>query len=148
MHNLQVELRELHSNMSLSMDLAQQIAERSLSGKIVVVAQNPRGSHGSVKRQWQRLIRRLENDRAGTLDSTQITRIQNEIIRMQQLTFSPTFSSFELDASVTFASADDLVEMPPICQTIFVTYDFERAKLHLLTSWLPLHSLVVIYENE
>lgn len=148
MHNLQVELRELRSNMSLSMDLAQQISERSLSGKIVVVAQNPRSSYASVKKQWQRLIRQIEKERSGTLGSVQITKLQNEIRRMRELTFSFSFSNFELDAGVTFASADDLVEMPPICQTIFVTYDFERTKLHLLTSWLPLHSLVVIYENE
>jgi hypothetical protein len=148
MHNLEVELRELRSNMSLSMDLAQQIAERSLSGKIVVIAQNPQSSYASVKKQWQRLIKRLETERARTLEPTQIARLQNEIVRMQRLTFSFTYSNFELDADVTFATADDLVEMPPVCQTVYVTYDFERRKLHLLTSWMPLHSLVIIYEKD
>jgi len=148
MHSLEVELRELRSNMSLSMDLAQQIAERSLSGKIVVVVQNPRSSYASVKKQWQRLIKQLETERARTLGSAQITKVQNEIARMQQLTFTFAFSDFELNADVTFATADDLVEMPPVCHTVYVTYDFERTKLHLLTSWMPLRSLVVIYENE
>lgn len=148
MHNLKVEFREPSSRISLSMDLAQQIAERSWSGKVVIVAQNPRSSYSSVRKQWRHLIRRLEKDRAGTLGSTQITRIRNEVKRMRQLTFSFTFSNFELEADVTFATADELAEMPPVCQTLYVTYDFERTKLHLLTSWLPLHSLVVIYENE
>ena len=148
MHNLEVELREMRSNMSLSMDLAQQIVKRSLSGKIIVVVQNPRSSYASVKKQWQRLIRQLNTERARTLGSPQIARVRNEITRMQQLTFTFTYSSFELEADVTFATADSLAEMPPVCQTVYVTYDFERTKLHLLTSWLPLHSLVVIYENE
>lgn len=148
MHSLEVELRELRSNMSLSMDLAQQIVERSLSGKIVVVVLNPRSSYASVKKQWQRLIKQLETERARTLGSARITKVQNEIARMQQLTFTFTFSDFELNADVTFATADDLVEMPPVCQTVYVTYDFERTKLHLLTSWMPFRGLVVIYENE
>jgi len=148
MHNLEVELRELRVNMSLSKDLAQQIVKRSLSGKVVIVTQNPQSSYASVRKQWQRLIRLLKTERASKLGSIQIARVRNEIDRMQRLTFSFNFSSFELEADVTFATADDLAEMPPVCQTVYVTYDFERAKLHLLTSWLPLHSLVVIYENE
>jgi len=148
MHNLNIELREPPTKTSLSMDLARQMADRSISGKIAVVTPHPQACYASVKKQWQRLIRGLEKERAATIGVSKIAKIHNEIARMQHTTFSFQLSSFELEADITFATADELVAMPPVCQTLYVTYDFERAKLHLLASWMPLRSLVVIYEND
>jgi hypothetical protein len=134
--------------MSLSMDLARQIADRSISGKIIVAAKHPQTTYSAVKKQWQKLIRELEKERAAVLGSTKIAKFLDETNRMKHLTFSYTLSNFDPDADVTFATADELVAMPPVCQTLYVTYEFERTKLHLLTGWMPLRSLVVIYEND
>ena len=53
-----------------------------------------------------------------------------------------------LDADITFATADDFVRSPPDCQVVYITYDFEREKLHMLTSWMPRNGVVVMYEQD
>jgi hypothetical protein len=148
MHNLTVEFKEISSNASLSKDLAQQIVERSICGKIVVATPTPIYTYASVKKQLHKLIRRLQVERASIVGSTNITRFMSEIARMQHLTFSHNLEDFELEADVTFATAEELVAMPPVCRTLYATYAFEHIKLHQLTSWMPLRSLVVIYEDK
>ena len=65
---------------------------------------------------------------------------------MQAMTFSARPLDDLLVADVTFATADDFVRVPPVCPTVYVTYSFEREKLHMLTSWMPRGGLVVVYE--
>jgi hypothetical protein len=65
---------------------------------------------------------------------------------MQGVTFTCKPPDDLLEADITFASADDFVRVPPVCRCVYVTYGFEREKLHMLTAWMPRNSLVVIYE--
>lgn len=65
---------------------------------------------------------------------------------MRQLSFTTKPPEDILEADVTFATADDFMRNPPDCQTVYITYNFEREKLHILTSWMPRNSVVVLYE--
>lgn len=128
----------------MSRDLAQQIAERSLYGRIVVAASNPISSLSAVRKQWMRIIRLVQIERARTLKTERIMQLTNEINRLRALKFGVGFAD-EADCRVLFATADDLARLAPACSTLFITYDFPREYLHLMTSWMPRSSLVVFY---
>jgi len=66
---------------------------------------------------------------------------------MENLTFTTKLHDM-LDADVTFATAEDFVRLAPTCRTIYITYNFEREKLHMLTAWMPRNAVVVIYEQK
>lgn len=143
MYGLSSQYRQPKS-LSLSRDLAQQIAERSLYGKVVVAANNPISSLSAVRKQWMRIIRLTQIERARTLKTERIMQLANEVNRLRSLKFGVGFAD-ESDFNVLFATANDLARLAPACATLFVTYDFPREYLHLMTSWMPRSSLVVFY---
>jgi hypothetical protein len=64
---------------------------------------------------------------------------------MQTTRFSAKPPNDLLEADITFATAEDFVKFPPTCPTVYVTYRFDREKVHMLTSWMPKGGKVVIY---
>lgn len=146
MHGLQVERRAV--GQSLSRQLAGDVCSEVGKGRVVIVAEKPVVLLSSTKKQWLKLIRRLQRQRSSTLNPIKIAKLTDQIIKMQQSKFSAKPSDDLLHTDITFAVADDLVRFPPICSVIYVTYTFEREKLHMLTSWMPRNSGVVIYEQD
>ncbi len=143
MYGLSSQYRQ-PKNISISRDLAQQIAERSLYGMVVVAAEKPVSSLSAVRKQWMRIIRLTMIERSRTLKAERIMRLTNELHRLRSLKFA-TGRVDEVSCNVLFATADNLARLAPACSTLFVTYDFPREYLHLMTSWMPRNSLVVFY---
>ncbi|HYG84486.1 MAG TPA: hypothetical protein VD907_06450 [Verrucomicrobiae bacterium] len=131
---------------SLSKKLAEDAAEFPYQGKIAVVALAPSKTLASTRKQWLGLIRRMKSEKASTLDSEKKRIIKVKLDWMQQLKFTAKPPMDTLELGISFATADDFVRNPPDCQIIFITYQFEREKLHMLTSWMPPKGQVIIYE--
>lgn len=146
MLSLYVEQRSLDGHGSVSWDLAHHMYARSMCGKIAVVAQDPKGLMASVRRQWLRVMRQAQKERSRTLDASRIMELTNQIARMQRMSFGFDLYDGLLDNDVTFATAEDFVAVPPLCPTIYVTYEVGKEDLYLLTSWMPANGLVVSYE--
>ena len=146
MNQLSVLYRELRG--SLAKDLAEEILERGLYGKIAVVTDRPVILLSATRKQWLKLIRHMQRERSSTLDAAKIVKLTQRVAQMQSCRFSAKVPDDLLEAHVIFANADDFSRIPPMCQTVYVTYEFEREKLHMITSWMPKSSLVVIYEQD
>jgi hypothetical protein len=145
MHNLFIEKHSL-DNRPLSQHLARHICSHGQQGKIAVVADKPDALLAATRKQWLKLIRQAGNERSGTLNPARAELLTQQILWMQDLTFMSKAPDDQLEADITFATADDFVRVPPVCRCVYVTYTFEREKLHMLTAWMPRNSLVVIYE--
>jgi len=145
MHGLCVEARLLNGHGSLSWDLAHHMYARALCGKIAIVTDRPKELLAATRKQWIRICMQAMRERASTLNASHILELNHIIARMQSLQFTAMAPDDLLDADVTFATADDFVRMPPVCPTVYITYAFERDKLHMLTSWLPKEGVIVVY---
>lgn len=145
MYGLYVEKRPLNGHGSLSWDLARHMYARSLCGKIAVVTDKPKELLSATRKQWLRIYRQVLNEQASSLNAARILELTHILARMQSMTFSAQSPDDLLEADVTFATADDFVRIPPVCPTVYVTYNFEREKLHMLTSWMAKGGLVVVY---
>jgi hypothetical protein len=146
MRELCIERRSLNDHGSLSWDLAHHMYARALCGKIAVVTDKPKELLSITRKQWMRIYRQALKEQSSTLKTQRVLELIQIISRMQSMTFSARSPDDLLEADVSFATADDFVRIPPICPTVYVTYRFEREKLHMLTSWMPRNALVVIYE--
>lgn len=146
MHQLYVEKRDLDGHGSVSWDIAHHMYGRQLNGKIAVVAKEPFVLLRTVRKQWLRVVRQVQKERSSTLDVTRILELTHQISYMQHLRFTHKPPHDLLEADVTFATAEEFVHVPPICHTIYVTYDVEREKLHMMTAWMPKNSVVVLYK--
>ncbi len=145
MHNLIVIRKSTRT--SLSRELAEQILERCVYGKIAIVADKPASMLSSTKKQVAQLIRRLQRERSSTLDSRKISELTQDIAWMQSLRFSSKVPRDLLDADVTYGVVDDFARFPPICSTIYITNKPEKEKLYMLTSWVNRGGRVIIYER-
>lgn len=128
MYNLTVEHRKLSDDLTLSKNLANHIATRYMEGSIAIIAKRPASLMASVKRQW-------------------ITLIKNPRSRYAtNLSFSARSPSEEPVANVLFSTAREFKVVPPICRTLYVTCEIDQQNMYMITSWMPPHSLVVIYK--
>lgn len=146
MYRLCVEIREISSKQSLSWTLANDIFSQMSKGKIVVVTDRPEVSLSATRKQWHRLIRKVKRERSSRLKSQGIDHLLTHLELMSEMTFTGKAPTDLLEADVTFATADDLIRVPPICKTIFIAHPISKERQHLLTSWMPPQALVVIYE--
>jgi hypothetical protein len=144
MHGLAVEY--CTANGSLSRDLVQRLSGGDTGGKVAIVAENPVASLAAARKQWVKLTRRTQRDRSATLNATTIAELTQRIARMQATRFSAKPPDDLLEADITFATAEDFVKFPPTCSAVYVTYKFDKEKLHMLTSWMQRSGRVIIYE--
>lgn len=115
---------------------------------MAIVTRMPDALLASTRKQWLRLIRLTERERSSTLNPSRKYQIEMDIAWMRELRFSAKAPSDVLEADITFAMADDFVRNPPDCRMVYITYSFEREKLHMLTSWMPKNGVVVLCEQE
>jgi len=132
----------------LSRQLAVHIASHASQGKVAVVTDKPVTLLASTRKQWLRLIRLTERERASTLNVARKEQLGMHLEWMRQLRFTAKAPIDLLEADVTFATADDFVRNPPDCRIVYVAYSFEREKLHMLTSWMPRNGVAVIYGQD
>lgn len=147
MHGLLIERCALEGG-SLSRQLAVHIAAHVQQGKIAVVTNKPAALLSSTRKQWLRLIRLTERERSSTLNAARKEQLEMQLERMRQLKFTTKAPEDMLEADITFATADDFVHTPPDCRIVYIAYDFEREKLHMLTSWMPRNGIVVMYGQD
>lgn len=145
MHALYTEQREVNGKNLLSWDLAHHLYLRSPRNKVIVATDKPVELLSATRKQWFRLMRQVMRQRSSTLDTVRSTELTDQLVYMQSLRFSAKQPKDYLDAEVTFATVDDLIKTAPICDTAYITYDVDKEKLYMLTSWMPEGGVVVIY---
>lgn len=146
MHGLYREHRHAGS-APVSQDLAKHLYTRMMCGKVVIVAERPVTMLPALRKQWLKLQQKVKRERSSTLDAVRILELSQQLARMQSMAFTAKALIDEPRADVLIATIDDLLRWPPQCRTMYVTCNVELEKLHMVTSWMLVHSLVVIYEE-
>jgi hypothetical protein len=147
MHQLNVTHRFLKKPISLSRTIAEDLERELLYGKVVVVAKNPAPMLSSVKKQWAHLGRKIAVEQARTLDAARRQELSWPAWVLQHTTFTATPPDDQLEADITFATAEHLLRFAPECRMMIVTYNFEKEKAYRITAWMPPRGLVIFYEK-
>lgn len=145
MYELYTEQRLIDGKNLLSWDLAHHLYMRSVRDKVIVVTEKPGDLLAATRKQWLKLMRQVMRQRASTLNTVRSLELTEQISYMQNLQFSAKQPQEYLEVDVTFATAEGLIQVTPICRTAYITCKIEREKLHMLTSWMPQNGVVVEY---
>jgi hypothetical protein len=145
---ISIENRILEDDKPLSKELAHYMQRRYNCGKIAVATDHPLAVMSSVRKQWLRLIRLAQRERARTLDHQRQHELDQVIWRMQNISFTAQDPVYDPVACVSFATVEQFRLFPPMCTTLFITSPIEKIDQYMLTSWMPRNSLVVIYGQE
>lgn len=128
-------------------DLARHLYTRMNCGKVVIVASNPSSLLPSLRKQWLKLMRKVQKERASTLNAERIYELNEVVIRMQTLRFTTTWppDPYKL-ADVYIATIDELLRWAPEaeCRTVYVTCDVKLEQLYVVAAWMPKNALVVL----
>ncbi len=134
-----------HPNVALSVDLAYHMSHRHFNGKIAIVASHPQALMSSVRKQWLRLIRLAEREKASTLDHQRKDSLGETIHNMQATSFTAKDPADEPLAYISFATVEQFIASPPQCATLYITETIPKLSQHMIVSWMPRSGQVVIY---
>jgi hypothetical protein len=147
MNNLKIEHFPSNSNHSTMKDIAKHLYTRMHSGKVVIVVENPQISLPTLRRQWIKLIRKIENQRSSTLNTSRIIELTANLTRMNSLKFSTNYAQDDTLADVTITTIDKLLLWPPECHTLYVRCEVELKVVYLVTGFMGEGGVVVLCPN-
>lgn len=133
------------NSIALSKDLASHISHRYTKGKVTVVTNRPQALMSSVRKQWLRLIRLTLRERASTLNHQRKDNLSDNIRGMQAVGFTAKDPADEPHAYISLATPSQLLLSPPACSTLYIVEHITKLDQHMLVTWMPPGSLVVIY---
>ncbi|HSX05415.1 MAG TPA: hypothetical protein VLF69_03035 [Candidatus Saccharimonadales bacterium] len=143
--NSLVILKQHPTPSSGAKDIADHLLGRMYYGKAVIVADNPKVFIGVLRKQWLRLFRVNQRERARTLNPTKKAELDGMIAYMQGLRFTTRYPLGEYPGDVYVVSLAAVLHWPPDCSTLYITTPIETRECYLVSAWMPRGGLVVIY---
>jgi hypothetical protein len=146
MNSLLVSKR-LPTASSAAQDVAQRLCDRMYYGKVVIIADEPKVFIAVLRKQWLKLARKMQVERASTLNPTKVAKLSGDVNYMLGLRFTTHYPPDEYLGDVYIVGPKEALAWPPQCSTMYIVAKTERHERYLLTSWMLPHSLVVLYEH-
>lgn len=147
MHGLNTERHRISDSNSLSADIARHLQTRLSEGnKVCVVTDKPKDLMPAVRKNWLKLVRRVQRQRAGTIKPLEILEYTQKIAHMQQIEFVANPPDDFIGVNVGFATPAQVLRYAPDCQTMYIACSVQHDKLHLMTAMMRPGALVVLYE--
>ena len=143
------ELRfpNLQPAASLGADIARHLHTRKHLGKAIVVCQNPVSLMSTTRKQWLKLARGVQKQRAGTLNADRILRYTHAITHMQHMIFVTRPPAQHPDAHIYFVTPDRLTDPPLSCYSLYVATPIPTEDIRPIIQQLPASALIVDYTN-
>lgn len=133
---------------SLAADMMRHLHTRQHLGKAVVICDQPAVLLPAARKQWLKLSRTVQKQRASTLNADKILKYTHTIAHMQHMRFTAKTPLEDPAADVYFlhAAAGAMATVPAQCYTVYVT----TAPADNAASWLqqlPVEALIVDYDH-
>lgn len=125
----------------IAVDIAKHLQTRHTLGTALVICDNPHALMSAMRKQWLRLIRHRQRQRASTLNAEEILRHTQAIVRMQSIQFSLK-ALYNTSGSIVYFQTPDSVEIPTGCMTVYAT-----TQCHIASLTLPDSALIVNYSS-
>lgn len=132
---------------SLAADIARHLHARQYLGKTVIVCEHPTPMLSTVRKQWLKLARTIQKQRASTLNADKILKYTHMITHMQHLRFSTKSPEHEPSADVFVLTSDQLNLLPAQCFSLYVDVVLKVQSVSNTISQLPADALIIDYRN-
>ena len=144
-----VELRKsaARGTDSIAADIMRHLYTRHHLGKAVIISEDPLDYLGAARKQWLKLSRALQKERAGTLNADKILKYTHTITRMQHTHFAAKPPLDQPEADVYFVSPADLAVMPLHCYTVYLLTPIDMSRAEHMSEQLPPGALVIDYNR-
>ncbi len=144
-----IELRKsaARGTDSVIADTMRHLHTRQHLGKAVVVCEQPVAALSVARKQWLKLSRTLQKQRASTLNADKILKYTHAITRMQNMAFSIKSPLEQPDADVYFLGPDELGVIPIHCWSVYVVAPIPQSAVLTVVFQLPTEALIIDYNE-
>lgn len=132
---------------SVAADVMRHLHTRQHLGKAVVVCEQPVAMLAAARKQWLKLTRTIQRQRASTLNADKILKYTHTITHMQHLHFTHKNPLDDPESDVYFVDRAACTVMPAHCYTIYMTVNPGEDICHQMIEQLPSESLIVDYDH-
>jgi hypothetical protein len=132
---------------SMAADIMRHLHTRQHLGKAVVLCEQPVALLAASRKQWLKLSRTIQNQRASTLNADKILKYTHTITHMQHMRFTAKGVLQDPEADVYFLDKHSLETMPLHCYSIYVTTEINNAAAHDMIDQLPSEALMIDYRH-
>jgi hypothetical protein len=146
-HYFELRKQAARGTDSIAADIMRHFHARQHIGKAVVVCSQPVGLMAACRRQWLKMGRMIQRQRASTLNADKILKYTHVITRMQHIRFSSKQPLNDPEAAIYFLTDEACVDaiLPPQCLSVYLTIDLSPATIETVSTRLPADALVVDY---
>jgi hypothetical protein len=145
-----VELRNTaaRGTDSIAADVMRHLHTRQHLGKAAVITTQPAVALAAARKQWLKLTRALQKQRASTLHADKILKYTHSITHMQHMQFTAKGAMEHPDADVYFMGLDQLYVMPVNCWTVYMLHKPPLKDAQAMLYQLPQEALIVDYVHK
>lgn len=145
--NYYYELRNLASQptATIAADITRHLHARKHLGRALIITDNPLGLLCVVRKQWLKLARLIQKQRAATLNADKILRLTHAIAHMQRISFTTHTPRQQPDAHIFFVTPNDISVIPHNCYSVYVATRVDTDQLGNIIHQLPNATLIVDY---
>lgn len=140
-----LEVRSGRSVNGLAADLARHVYSRQHLGSAVVVTLEPLKLLCVVRKQWLKIARTLQRERAGTVNAQKILHLTYAVTRMHALSFVAQPPEQRPEAKIFFVLPGQLQTVPTQCYSLYLTTPVCTGTLLQYITQLAREALVVDY---
>lgn len=132
---------------SIAADMMRHLHTRQHLGKVVIICDQPIAMLAAARKQWLKLTRTIQRQRASTLNADKILKYTHTITHMQHMRFSHKSPLDEPEADVYFIDTGNCQAMPAHCYTIYTTDNIDTRIAADMLEQLPSEALIVDYSH-
>lgn len=145
-----IELRKIaaRGTDSIAADIMRHLHTRQHLGKAAVITNQPLPILAASRKQWLKLSRALQKQRASTLHADKILKYTHSIAHMQHMRFTSKSALEAPNADVYFMTPDQLYIMPVNCWSVYVLHEPPIKEAQAMMYQLPAEALVVDYVHK
>jgi hypothetical protein len=146
-HYIELRTPTVRSSESGAADMMRHLRTRQHLGKAIVLCERPDLMLATARKQWMKLSRTIQKQRAMTLNADKILKYTHTIIHMQNMRFTTAPPLQDPAGDVYFTSPSELKLAPVDCLTAYIHHDVSSAQAATLIGQLPSSALVVDYTH-
>lgn len=130
---------------SVAADIARHVHSRQHLGKTVVICDQPIVMLSAVRKQWLKLCRTIQKQRASTLNADKILKYTHTITRMQHMVFTVQSPLEKPSADLFFLTLEEAADTPLSGATMYVLQEPSQLQAEALVKNLYAETLIVDY---
>lgn len=130
---------------SMAADIMRHLHTRQHLGKAVVITDQPAALLAAARKQWLKLSRTIQKQRASTLNADKILKYTHTITHMQHMRFTAKPALADPEADVYFLDTKTCGTMPLHCFSIYFATAIEDQTARDIINQLPSEALMVDY---